>query len=143
MIRTVFILTIAFISLSVSGQSAVDLIEKNDRLSISDYLKNHDINQCHEVENSSYTLLTLSLKMDKVDLFNHLVENGADLNTICADMTPLMYAIKYNKEAAFQTLLAEGGDPNIKSRKGKTVTEYAKQYKRMNMLATLQATPKY
>lgn len=84
-------------------------------------------NKCFEVKESSYNLLAISIKMDNLQLFDFLLKNGADVDKICDNKTPLMFAAKYGKEDFANKLLAKGADKKLTNNKGYTAKDYAEK----------------
>lgn len=100
----------------------------------STYVKKEDINKCFQIKESSYSLLALSIKMDSQKFFQKLIDEKADLNLICDDKTPLMFASKYGNLALAKKLLERGADKNKKSNKGLTALDYAKKYEKPELI---------
>jgi ankyrin repeat protein len=55
------------------------------------------------------------------------VENGANIEGVCADKTPLMYAAKYEQLEMARYLVQKGADLNA-TYKGKTALSFARQF---------------
>ena len=56
------------------------------------------INECVGVGNSKkYSYLAVSIKLKSMKSLKFFVENGANIERVCADKTPLMYAAKYGQ----------------------------------------------
>ena len=107
------------------------IIKYDDLLSFEKYLaEGNDLNDCYEIEGSSYSILILSIKFGRKKKFKYCIDNGADLNQICSDKTPLIYALKYDQMEFFKKLLIRGADRDAKTMQGRTVVDYAKKYKR-------------
>lgn len=96
------------------------------------------INDCFDIEEASYTLLSLSIKMNKPNIFNKLIEQKANLNKICSDKTPLMYTAKYGQLDFAKTLIKAGADNNIKNEEGRTALDYAVKYKNTELQVLLK-----
>ncbi|MBP7173375.1 MAG: ankyrin repeat domain-containing protein [Cloacibacterium sp.] len=104
----------------------------------STYVKKEDLNKCFQIKESSYSLLALSIKMDSQKFFQKLIDEKADLNLICDDKTPLMFATKYGNLALAKKLLERGADKNKKSNKGLTALDYAKKYDKPELVKILE-----
>ena len=119
--------------------SEIKMMFKNDDITNFKKVISHEmINKCYSIENSSYSLLALSIKMDRPKIFNKLIEEKANLHLICDDKSPLMYAAKYGNADFTQKLLEKGVDKNQKSAKGNTALYYANKYSHSEIIKMLQ-----
>lgn len=100
------------------------------------------INEYFDVEGLSYTLLAISIKMNRPNIFNALLEQKADLNKICSDKTPLMYTAKYNTVEFAKALLKAGADVDVKNSEGRTALDYAVKYKNSELENLLKSVKK-
>lgn len=89
----------------------------------------YQFDDCFDVEGVSYSLLAISIKMDRPSVFNHLVANKMGLNKICKDKSPLMFATKYGKLDMVKALIKAGADPKQLSDEKETALDYAVKYK--------------
>ncbi|PCH99728.1 MAG: hypothetical protein COB81_10355 [Flavobacteriaceae bacterium] len=60
------------------------------------------------------------------DAVKTLLENGANVNTKSAGLTPLMFAARYNKAKIAALLIENGANLKIKSKSGFTALKWAK-----------------
>jgi len=86
------------------------------------------INECFGVNDKSYSLLTIAIKLDKMDVLKALIQEKADVNKICEDKSPLMYAVKYGRLDMVKLLVGAGATINLKNSEGKTALDYAIKY---------------
>ena len=93
------------------------------------------INDCFDIEGSSYSLFALAIKMERKNIFNTLISNKAELNKVCADKTPLMYAAKYGKLEMAKTLVKAGANLKAVNKDNETALDYAKKYKMADLEA--------
>jgi hypothetical protein len=99
-----------------------------------------DISACFDIENSyPINLLSLSIENNSFSAVRYLVEKGADIELVCSDKTPLMYAVKYGRLNMVEYLLKQGADINIVSVEGKTALDYAVNYRHPKIEAFLKA----
>ncbi|OIQ41327.1 MAG: hypothetical protein BM563_01190 [Bacteroidetes bacterium MedPE-SWsnd-G1] len=69
------------------------------------------------------------VQQGNVDAVLNLINTGTNINQKSAGMTPLMYAARQNKVEIVKLLIARGAKLKIKSEKGLTALDYAKQSK--------------
>jgi len=142
-----FLLFNSFLSYSQTKDvNIVEIIKADDVGAFLKFLHSgNDINNCYEIRESSYNVLTLSIKFNSKKIFKKCLSMQADEEQICADKTPLMYAVKYNRNDFFEALLKRGVDKAMTSDEGLTAYDYAKQYNRKSFLPKLrlpEPTPK-
>ena len=91
--------------------------------------KKLSLNDCFDIEGTSYSLFAISIRMDKPKILETLISNKADLNKVCNDKTPLMYAAKYGRLEAAKALVKAGADLKIANQDKETALDYAIKYK--------------
>lgn len=99
-----------------------------------------EINDCFEIDGVGYSLLTVSIKMNRPNIFNKLIEQKADLNKICSEKSPLMYTAKYGQLEFAKALVKAGADIDVKNGNGKTAFDYAVKYQKEDLQALLKST---
>ncbi|NNC70397.1 MAG: ankyrin repeat domain-containing protein [Flavobacteriaceae bacterium] len=86
------------------------------------------INECVGVKDSKkYNYLAISIKLKSMKSLRFFIEKGADIENVCADKTPLMYAAKYGQLEMVKYLIENGADLNA-SYRGKTTYYYARHF---------------
>lgn len=132
-------------TLSVSTLYAQDLTEQVKGMltydnidEYSTYVKKEDYSKCYEYNKKEYSLLALAIKMKGNKFISKMIEDKADLNIICDNKTPLMYATKYGQTEIVKTLLKAGAVKNKKSNKGQTALDYAKKYDKPEIIELLK-----
>jgi len=86
------------------------------------------INKCIGVADSKkYNYLTISIKLKSMKSLKFFIEKGANIENICADKTPLMYASKYGQYEMVKYLVEKGADLNA-SYRGKKANDYARLF---------------
>ena len=116
----------------------IKMMLKNDDISNFDKIINKEhINKCYPIEEFSYSLLALSIKMNKPNVFKKLINEKANLDLICDDKTPLMYTVKYGNLDFAKLLLENGANKKAISNKGNTALDYAKKYDQKELIKIL------
>lgn len=92
---------------------------------------------CFDVEGVSYSLLSISIKMQRPQIFNALIAAKADVNKICNDKSPLMYAAKYGQLDFAKALVKAGADVALANKEGQTAMAYATKYDKKEVQAFL------
>ena len=96
------------------------------------------INECVGVADSKkYNYLAISIKLKSMESLRYFVENGADIEGVCADKTPLMYAAKYGPLEMVRYLVQKGANTRA-TYKGKTALSFAKQYHHRDIVSFLR-----
>ena len=116
----------------------IKMMFKNDDISNFDKIINKEnTNKCYPIEEFSYSLLALSIKMNKPNVFKKLINEKANLDLICDDKTPLMYTVKYGNLDFAKLLLENGANKKAISNKGNTALDYAKKYDQKELIKIL------
>lgn len=132
---TLFALSTIMLSAQVK-----EIIQYDDVAQLKTHLEKNKIDDCLMISGDNYSLLILAIKYETMQVFNHLLENKADLDHICADKSPLMYAVKYNRIEMFKTLVKSGADLEVKSKiKKRTVLDYIEKYERHDIAKYIEA----
>lgn len=126
------IILISLIGLSCFGQeltnTAVIHIKYGNTEKLQELTAPELINACVTVEDSKqYGYLALSIKLRSMKSLQFFVENGADLEHVCADKTPLMFAAKYGQIEMVKYLIKKGANINA-TYKGKKAIDYSRKY---------------
>jgi len=111
---------------------------KNDNVSaLQSQTKTDPINSCYDINETQYTLLAISIKMNANACFDYLLnKESIDLNKTCGGKTASQYAAKYGNLNMLQKL--ENADADFSSSiNGKSVLDYAKKYGQKEIIAYL------
>lgn len=114
------------------------ILKFDNEARFSDLLNGYNINQCYTVQDHSYNLLSLAIKMKSIKVFQKLIDEKADLEKICDGKTPLMFAVKYGDIAMAKKLLESGAKKETKTEKGFTALDYAEKYNQPAMIELLK-----
>ncbi len=138
LIFSAFMLLFSLASYAQQITPEIKMMFKNDDISNFDKIINKEnINKCYPIEEFSYSLLVLSIKMNKPNVFKKLINEKANLDLICDDKTPLMYTVKYGNLDFAKLLLENGANKKAISNKGNTALDYAKKYDQKELIKIL------
>ncbi len=85
-----------------------------------------------------WTLLHITIRRDRREMVNFLLEKGADINKIDGvGWTPLMEAIMDDMPELVKILVDAGADKTIANQRGATAPMLAQKFGRANMYAYL------
>ena len=137
---------ISLIGFASYGQELTNKIVWNIKYGRTENLKNliteYRINECLGVADSKkYNYLAISIKLKSMKSLRYFVENGADIEGVCADKTPLMYAAKYGQLEMVEYLVQKGADLSA-TYKGKTTLSYARQFHHRDIIKYLKERKK-
>lgn len=90
----------------------------------------NDYNTCFTVKETSYTLLSYSVKYERKNILNYLLSNNANVNKACDNQTPLMVAARYGKADLAKLLLKKGANKTLKNEKGETAKDFSVKYEK-------------
>ncbi|MFK8006083.1 MAG: ankyrin repeat domain-containing protein [Saprospiraceae bacterium] len=129
----------SFIFSQTEAEQIKNFISTDDLGAFLEFLEDgNDLDDCYEIRDSKYSLLTLSIKFNCKKIFKKCLELEAELNQSCTEKTPLIYAIKYQREYFFKKLVIAGADKSIETPEGKTAMQYAVKYKRKEFISLLK-----
>ena len=97
------------------------------------------LNNCYETAFDMSNLIVVSIYENSLKSLIYFVKSGADIEHICANKTPLMYAAKLGKLEMLKYLIEQGANINAVSTKGKTALSYSIEYKRPEIEAYLKS----
>ena len=138
LIFSAFMLLFSLASYAQQITPEIKMMFKNDDISNFDKIINKEnINKCYPIEEFSYSLLALSIKMNKPNVFKKIINEKANLDLICDDKTPLMYTVKYGNLDFAKLLLENGANKKAISNKGNTALDYAKKYDQKELIKIL------
>lgn len=128
-----------FLSAQSIDKEVYIFMNDDDTAAFENYIKaGNDIDQCMVLQSSAYSFLTLAIKIKSQKIFAKCITLGADLEKICTDKTPLMYAVKYDQADMVIALLKAGVNRDQKSNKGRTAMDYAKKYEMPHLAKLLE-----
>lgn len=91
------------------------------------------IDECVNIGKSKkYNYIALSIKLNSMTSLKYFVEKGADIEGVCSNKTPLMYAAQYGHLNMVKYLLEHGAQIN-RTIRGLTASDYARQFNNHNI----------
>ena len=136
-----FLFSLSMLNLLSAQELSADqkkMIKNDDTLVFSNNVTKENINLCYNLEENSYSLLALSIKMNSPNIFQKLLDANADLEKTCDGKTPLMFAAKYGNAAFVKKLMEKGAKKEAKTEKGYTAFDYAKKYNQYEIMKILE-----
>jgi ankyrin repeat protein len=141
-ISTIFAFALIFVANFANAQQITNEQQKRFQTgSVEEFKKafpKTSYNKCINVKDESFTPLAYASRFNKTEIFNYLLQNGADVNLACKGTTPLMEAAKFDAPELVKILLSKGADKSVKDSHGLTAKDYATQYKRTKVLELLK-----
>lgn len=139
----VLLLLIALTALATYGQELTNEMATNIKYGRIEKLEKFTgaelIDECFGVADSKkYNFLAISIKLKSIKSLRFFVEKGGNIDGVCADKTPLMYAAKYGQVEMVEYLVENGADINV-SIMGYTALDYARQYHHSDIRKYLKA----
>lgn len=114
-------------------------IKEGDTEKLRLLIPTESLNNCLETKNETRNYLVVAIHENSLESLKYFVESGADLNKVCENKTPLMYASKYGNESITKYLISVGANLDFVSIKGKTALDYAIQYEQKNLIEYLKS----
>lgn len=118
-----------FIEKDISKET-IAAIKKGDIKTLEKIISNLNINNCYDFDFDGDPLnyLVLSIYHKSMPSVHFFVEKGADIENICENKTPLMFAVKYGQLEMVKYLHNNGAQLETISNEGRTALDYAKIY---------------
>lgn len=143
----IVILLVVFMGVACFGQELTNetawLIKYGKTAQLDALTTSGSINACYGVGDSKkYNYLAISIKLKSLRSLQYFIENGANIEGVCADKTPLMYAAKYGQLEMVKYLIEKGAHLNANYR-GETAFDFATQYRHRDIRRYLKALQKH
>jgi ankyrin repeat protein len=140
--KLLYFLLFLFIGTTGYGQELTNeiawIIKYGQKEHLEKLTASGSINDCIGVEGGKkYNYLAISIKLKSIASMRYFIEKGANIEGVCADKTPLMYAAKYGQLEMAKYLVDKGADVNAKY-KGKTALSLARQYHHPDLVRFLK-----
>lgn len=92
------------------------------------------VDSCLLLEQKPYSLFAISIRTGSFKILQDLISIKADVNKICDDKSPLMYAAKYGHLEAAKALVKAGAKVDLRNNEGKTALDYARKYDKKELI---------
>ena len=135
---TTSILTFSFFSAQELTSDYKQMLTYDKADSFSTLVNKENIDQCFQIDDNSYSLLALSIKLNSKKVFQKLVDEKANLEKVCDGKTPLMFAAKYGNAEFAKKLLENGAKKETRTDKGYNALDYAKKYEKPEIIKLLE-----
>lgn len=132
-----FLILVSFSANAQSLSAKLKQAFKTDDVSLFKRALQEDkimIDSCLLLEQKPYSLFAISIRSKSIKILQDLISTKADVNNICDDKSPLMYAAKYGELEAAKVLVKAGADVGLKKREGKTALDYARKYEKKELI---------
>ena len=104
-------------------------IKNGDLKILEQIIPKESLNTCFETKIATMNYLEIAIREGSFESFKYFIEQGADIELVCDNKTPLMLASKYDRMNMVSYIIEAGAEINFVSIKGKTALDYAVQYK--------------
>jgi len=135
---SVSIIAFSYLSAQELSSEYKQMLTYDNTEAFSTLVNKENINKCFQVENNTYSLLALSIKLNSKNVFQRLIAEKADLEKVCDGKTPLMFAAKYGNLEFAKKLLENGAKKETKTDKGYSALDYAKKYEKSEIIKLLE-----
>lgn len=141
--KTLFFTALLFISTFANAQEISEDLKnalQNDNVTeLKKHITSKNINNCFKLEESEYTLLTLSIKLNAKSCFAELIAQNANVEKTCNNKTPFMYAAKYNRLTMAKALVKAGVQIRVRNSDKQSALDFAKKYERKEFIAYIKS----
>ncbi|MDO6493065.1 MAG: ankyrin repeat domain-containing protein [Cellulophaga sp.] len=141
--KTLFLTFLLIISTYASAQELNNdiksALESDNVTALKKHITTKEINNCFKFEESEYTLLTLSIKLNAKSCFAELIAQSASVEKTCNNKTPLMYTAKYNRLAMAKKLVKAGAEITLRNNDKQSALDFAKKYERKEFIEYIKS----
>ncbi|MCL5246761.1 ankyrin repeat domain-containing protein [Cellulophaga sp. 20_2_10] len=141
--KTLFFTILLIISTYASAQEInSDLksaLESDNVTELKKHLTAKDLDKCYKLDDTEYSVLTLSIKLNAKSCFTELIAQNASVEKTCNNKTPFMYAAKYNRLAMAKDLVKAGVQIRVRNSDKQSALDFAKKYERKEFIAYIKS----
>ncbi|MEN8121993.1 MAG: ankyrin repeat domain-containing protein [Bacteroidota bacterium] len=121
----------------ISGHDVLKAI-RNDQFDILKIFLKQDVDPNGLYGNAQVPLLHYAVSLNKVYPVKVLLDNGANIENLFDDQSPLMIAVRYRSESVIKVLLKRGADIDKKNTEGETAFIIAAKKNYVDLLGLLK-----
>lgn len=141
--KTLFFTILLVISTYASAQEInsdiKSVLETDNVTELKKQITSKNINSCFKLEESEYTLLTLSIKLNAKSCFAELIAQNANVEKTCNNKTPFMYTAKYNRLAMAKDLVKAGVQIRVRNSDKQSALDFAKKYESKEIIEYIKS----
>ena len=116
----------------------LEAIESDNIGRLANVLMIENIDDCIEIDGEEISYLAAAIKLESKDAMSFLISAGANVDAVCKNETPLVYAVKNGHLESVKKLIEAGANTHIKNG-DKTLMYYAKKYKHRHIAKYLES----
>ena len=120
------------------SKETLTAIKNGDINKLGQFISPMSINNCYDTEYEKRSYLAISIFEESLESLKYFIDQGADIEQVCENKTPLMYVSKMGYLDMVKYLVNKGADINFVSIKGKTALDYAIQYEQSEVITYLK-----
>ncbi|SFW62146.1 ankyrin repeat domain-containing protein [Cellulophaga fucicola] len=141
--KTLFFTILLIISTYASAQEISEDLKnvlQNDNVTeLKKHLTAKDLDKCYKLDDTEYSLLTLSIKLNAKSCFAELVEQNASVEKTCNNKTPFMYTAKYNRLTMAKALVKAGVQIRVRNSDKQSALDFAKKYESKEIIEYIKS----
>lgn len=129
-----FLMITTFATAQAINDDLKNALKTDNTTALKKLINSENINNCHTIETSEYTILALAIKTNAKGCFTSLLAEKVNIEKACGDKTPLMYTAKYGRLDMAKALIKAGVKLRARNSKGRSALDYAKKYKQQEIM---------
>ncbi|WKB82513.1 ankyrin repeat domain-containing protein [Cellulophaga lytica] len=131
---TILLVVSSYATAQELNSNIINALESDNVTALKKHLAIKEINNCFKFEESEYTLLTLSIKLNSKSCFTELIKQNANVDKTCNNKTPFMYTAKYNRLAMAKELVKAGAEITLRNNDKQSALDFAKKYRNKDII---------
>ena len=116
----------------------ISAIKNGDINTLKEIIPKESMTTCFDTKRGTGNYLEIAIVEGSLKSFKYFIENGANIEQVCDNKTPLMLAAKYNELNMVEYIIKAGANLDFVSIKGKTALDYAIEYNRPEIVSYLK-----
>ncbi|WBU90394.1 ankyrin repeat domain-containing protein [Cellulophaga omnivescoria] len=131
---TILLVVSSYATAQELNSNIINALESDNVTELKKHIATKEINNCFKFEESEYTLLTLSIKLNSKSCFTELIKQNANVDKTCNNKTPFMYTAKYNRLAMAKELVKAGAEITLRNNDKQSALDFAKKYRNKDII---------